>query len=153
MFDTNYKVNPPLRSQEHIVACQTGLADGTIDVISTGHAPRAGEKKMLELDLAPFGMIGLETALSLVIEYLIEPGTLDWAGALAKLSINPANVLGIPKGTLAAGADADVIVIDPAAKWTLTREGLRSRSANTPFIGKSMTGRVDAVFVKGERKR
>lgn len=152
MFDTNYKVNPPLRSQEHIVACQAGLADGTIDVISTGHAPRAAEKKMLELDLAPFGMIGLETALSLVIEYLIEQKVLDWPAAVAKLTTNPAKVLGIPKGTLAAGADADVVVIDPAARWTLTREGLHSRSANTPFIGKSMTGRACAVFVRGERK-
>ena len=153
LFDTAYKVNPPLRSQEHIVACQTGLADGTIDVISTGHAPRAAEKKMLELDQAPFGMIGLETTLSLAVEYLIEPGTLEWPAAIAALASNPARILGIPKGTLASGADGDVIVVDPAARWTLTRESLLSRSANTPFLGKEMRGRVEAVFVRGERKR
>src|SRR5690606_28238786 len=112
-FDANYKINPPLRSEEHVRACIEGLVDGTIDVIASGHAPRASEKKMQELDAAPFGMTQLETALALVVTKLIVPGHLDWSAALAKLTINPARALGLAKGTLAVGADADVTIIDP----------------------------------------
>ena len=89
-FDSNCKVNPPLRSQDHVDACVAGLSDGTLDVIATGHAPRAPEKKMQELDRAPFGMVGLETTLGLVVTKLIQPGHLDWPAALAKMTINPA---------------------------------------------------------------
>ncbi len=100
-FDANYKMNPPLRGQEHVEAVIAGLSDGTIDVIASDHAPHAKEKKMQELDQAPFGIVGLETALGLVVTRLIEPGHLDWPAALAKMTINPARILGIPKGTLA----------------------------------------------------
>ena len=93
--------------------CIAGLADGTIDVICTDHAPHAAEKKMQELDRAPFGIVGLETALALVIMRLIEPGHLTWPQAVEKMSINPARILGIEKGTLAVGADADITIIDP----------------------------------------
>ena len=106
-------MNPPLRGQEHVEAVIAGLADGTIDVIASDHAPHAKEKKMQELDQAPFGIVGLETSLGLVITRLIEPGHLDWPTALAKMTINPARVLGIAKGTLQIGADADVTIIDP----------------------------------------
>lgn len=151
-FDSNFKVNPPLRSQEHIDACLAGLADGTIDVISSGHAPRAAEKKMLELDQAPFGIVGLETTLSLVITHLIQPGHLDWLTALAKLTINPAQVLGLDKGTLRIGADGDVTIIDPAAAWTVGGERFRSKSSNSPYLGDTLQGRAVHVLVGGEAK-
>lgn len=151
-FDSQYKVNPPLRSQDHIDACIAGLADGTIDVIATGHCPQAAEKKMQELDEAPFGMIMLETALSLVIRHLIEPGHLDWSAALAKMTLHPARVLGLKKGTLQIGADADVTIIDPERRWTVEPGELRSKSRNTPLMGQELTGRAVSVIVGGQVK-
>jgi dihydroorotase len=152
-FDANYKVNPPLRSQEHLDACVAGLADDTIEVIASGHAPRASEKKMRELDQAPFGMISLETTLSLVITRLIDTGLLDWTQAIAKLSTNPARVLGLKsKGSLRIGADADVVVIDPEATWLVDAQRFRSRSSNTPLIGSQLKGRAIHVIVAGEVK-
>ncbi len=151
-FDSNCKMNPPLRGQAHVEACIAGLVDGTIDVIATDHAPHALEKKMQELDRAPFGIVGLETALGLVVTKLIEPGHLDWPTALAKLTINPARVLGIPKGTLALGADADVTIIDPEIRWTVQPEQFRSKSTNTPFRGWELKGRATTVIVGGRVK-
>jgi dihydroorotase len=149
-FNSNCKVNPPLRDQRCIEACVAGLQDGTLDVIASSHAPRAPEKKMQELDQAPFGISALETALALVISELIEPGHLDWNSALEKLTINPARVLGLAKGTLEIGADADVTVIDPHHQWTVTRSSFRSKSCNTPYLGRSLRGRADTVLVGGE---
>jgi dihydroorotase len=151
-FNSNYKLNPPLRSQEHIDACIAGLQDGTIDVIASGHAPRASEKKMQELDQAPFGAIGLETTLGLVVTRLIEPGHLDWPAALAKLTINPARVIGLPYGTLAIGAEADITIIDPHAEWTVSAGEFRSQSSNTPFLGWKLRGRATHTIVGGEVK-
>ena len=148
-FDANYKMNPPLRGREHVEAIIAGLADGAIDVIATDHAPHAQEKKLQELDQAPFGIVGLETALGLVVTRLIEPGHLDWPAALAKLTINPARILGIAKGTLQLGADADVTIIDPAVRWTVNPREFQSKSANTPFGGWELTGRATAVIVGG----
>ena len=149
-FDAHCKLSPPLRSRGHLESCHAGLKDGTIDIIASGHTPRASEKKMQELDLAPFGMVSLETTLSLVITHLINPGHLDWPSALAKLTVNPARLLGIPKGTLALGSDADVVIIDPAAKWTVDPRQFRSKSSNTPLAGKELYGRVERVIVGGE---
>jgi dihydroorotase len=151
-FDSNYKMNPPLRGQEHVDACIAALADGTIDAIATDHAPHAKEKKMQELDLAPFGIVGLETALGLVVTKLIEPGHLDWPTAIAKMTCNPAQILGIPKGTLAVGADADVTVIDPDVRWTVDPTEFRSKSSNTPFGGWQLRGRAEVVIVGGRVK-
>lgn len=151
-FDSNYKMSPPLRSQQDVEACIAGLADGTIDCICTDHAPHAREKKMQELDRAPFGIIGLETALGLVITQLIEPGHLDWPTALAKMTINPARILGIDKGTLRAGADADVTIIDPQLRWQVDPARFRSKSSNTPFGGRWLTGRAVTVVVGGRVK-
>lgn len=151
-FDANYKVNPPLRSEEHVKACIDGLADGTIDIIASGHAPRASEKKMLELDQAPFGMINLETTLPLVITKLIAPGHLDWPTALAKLTINPARALGLPKGTLAVGADADVTIIDPDLRWIVDPTRFKSKSTNTPLAGVELQGKAVHAIVAGEVK-
>ena len=151
-FDANYKMSPPLRGQEHVDAVIAGLADGTIDAIACDHAPHAKEKKMQELDQAPFGIVGLETSLGLVITRLIEPGHLDWPTALAKMTINPARILGIPKGTLQIGADADVTIIDPKVRWKVDPAQFRSKSANTPFAGWELTGRAQVVVVGGEIK-
>jgi dihydroorotase len=153
-FDSNYKMNPPLRGQGHVDACIEALQDGALDVIATDHAPHAKEKKMQELDRAPFGIVGLETALGLVITRLIQPGHLDWPTALAKLTWNPARILGISgqKGTLAIGADADVTIIDPEVRWTVDPARFRSKSSNTPFAGWELTGRADTVIVAGQVK-
>jgi len=151
-FNSNYKMSPPLRGPRHVEACIAGLQDGTIEVICTDHAPHAVEKKMQELDRAPFGILGLETALGLVVTQLIETGKLDWMTALEKLTINPAKILGIDKGTLRVGADADVTIIDPKAKWRVSLDQIRSKSRNTPFGGWELTGRADTVIVGGKVK-
>jgi dihydroorotase len=148
-FDSNCKMNPPLRGKEHVEAVIAGLVDGTIDAIASDHAPHAKEKKMQELDQAPFGIVGLETALGLVVTRLIEPGHLDWPSALAKMTINPARILGIPKGTLALGADADITIIDPKARWRVDTAEFRSKSSNTPFAGMDLVGRAETVIVAG----
>ncbi|MGI6415000.1 MAG: dihydroorotase [Thermoguttaceae bacterium] len=151
-FDSNYKMNPPLRGPGHVQACIEGLQDGTIDCIVTDHAPHAKEKKMQELDQAPFGVVGLETALGLVVTRLIEPGHLTWSQALEKMTINPARVIGVPKGTLAVGADADVVIIDPKARWKVDPGKFLSKSTNTPFAGWELTGRAETVIVGGRVK-
>jgi dihydroorotase len=151
-FASNFKMSPPLRGQSHVDACIAGLVDGTIDVICTDHAPHAREKKMRELDQAPFGIVGLETALGLVVTKLIETGKLDWSQAIEKMTINPARILGIPKGTLAIGADADVTVIDPVTEWTVDPAKFKSKSTNTPFAGWKLRGRADTVIVGGRVK-
>ncbi len=151
-FDSNYKMNPPLRGQEHVEAIIAGLADGTIDAIASDHAPHAKEKKMQELDQAPFGIVGLETALGLVITKLIEPGHLDWPAAIQKMTINPAHILGINKGTLKIGADADITIIDPKVRWKVDPAGFRSKSTNTPFGGWELIGRAEIVIVAGRVK-
>lgn len=151
-FDANFKVNPPLRSREHVDALIEGLVDGTIDVIASDHAPHAKEKKLQELDRAPFGVVGLETTLSLVIMRLIEPGYLTWSQAIEKMTVNPARILGLKKGTLAPGADADVTIIDPELKWRVEPEQLLSKSKNTPFAGWELKGRAVTVIVGGRVK-
>jgi len=149
-FDSNYKMSPPLRSRGDVDACLEGLIDDTIEVICTDHAPHALEKKMQELDIAPFGIIGLETCLPLTITQLIEPGHLTWEQAIRKLTINPARILGINKGTLAVGADADVTIIDPARRWTVDVSEFKSKSKNSPFGGWELTGRAVTTIVGGK---
>ncbi len=156
-YNSNFKMSPPLRSQDHVDACIEGLRDGTLDVIASDHAPHAAEKKMRELDQAPFGIIGLETMLPIVITKLVRPGILDWQGAIAKLSTNPAKILGLsngiqPKGTLQVGADADVTIIDPDTTWTVRPEDFHSKSKNSPYLGWQMYGKAAAVYVGGKRK-
>ncbi len=152
-FDSNYKVNPPLRSQDHVDECIEGLSDGTLDVICSGHAPRPREQKMRELDQAPYGIVGLETTLGLVVTQLIEPGHLIWAKAIEKLSVNPARILGLEgKGTLAVGADADVTIIDPQVRWRVDLASFHSKSTNSPLAGWELTGRADTVIVSGNVK-
>jgi dihydroorotase len=151
-FDSNFKVKPPLRSAEHVAACLEGLRDGTIDIISSGHRPCSLEKKMLEIDAAPFGMIALETALAQVITVLIRPGVIDWLGALEKMSLNPARLLKQPGGTLVAGQPADVIIVDPDQSWVVKASSFRSKSYNTPLEGSELYGVVRSTFVGGRRR-
>ena len=151
-FDANCKVNPPLRSADHVEACLEGLRDGTIDIISSGHRPCSLEKKMLEIDAAPFGMIALETALSQVITHLIRPGILTWCQAFEKMSLNPAKLLGQSGGSLAIGQPADFTIIDPDRQWQVDATALQSKSYNTPLNGTSLYGIVLNTFVAGRKR-
>ncbi|HMF13068.1 MAG TPA: dihydroorotase [Gemmataceae bacterium] len=151
-FDSNYKMAPPLRTEEDREALIEGLKDGTIEVIASDHAPHAPEKKMCELDLAPNGIIGLESLLPICVLGLIEPGHLTWPQLIERLTINPARVLGIDRGTLRPGAVADVTIIDPMAEWTVDPSKFRSKSRNSPFAGWKVRGRAHAVIVGGEVK-
>jgi dihydroorotase len=151
-FDSNYKMAPPLRTQRDVHAVIEGLKDGTLEVIATDHAPHAPEKKMRELDQAPNGIIGLETLLPICVMSLIEPGYLTWPQLIEKLTVNPARVLGIDRGTLNPGARADVTIIDPKLEWTIDPNQFRSKSRNCPFAGWKVRGRAHAVFLNGEMK-
>jgi dihydroorotase len=148
-FDSNYKVDPPLRSGEHIAALIDGLKDGTLDCVSSDHQPYAAEKKDHELDQVPFGIVGLETLLPVCIKSLIEPGHLTWPQLIAALTTKPAKVLQIPKGTLSPGAEADVTIIDPAVEWTIDPSVFRSKGRNSPFAGWKVRGRAQTVIVNG----
>jgi len=149
--DTNYKMAPPLRTRADVAAIIEGLKDGTLEVIATDHAPHAAAKKARPFEQAPNGIIGLETLLPLCVTALVEPGHLTWPQLLAKLTINPARVLGIDRGTLRPGAVADVTIIDPTAAWTIDPVKFRSKSRNCPFAGWKVRGRAEAVIVSGER--
>jgi dihydroorotase len=148
-FDSNFKMSPPLRTEADKQAILAGLRDGTLDVLASDHAPHSPEKKMRELDQAPNGVIGLETLLPICIKGLIEPGILTWPKLIEKLTINPARVLGIDRGTLQVNAVADVTIIDPAARWTIDPKQFRSKSRNSPFIGWEVHGWADTVIVGG----
>ncbi len=150
-YDSNYKVDPPFRTTEHVQALVEGLHDGTIDAISSDHQPCASEKKDREIDQVPFGIVGLETLIPLCIRALIEPGHLTWVKLIAKLTCGPATVLGLTdRGTLAPGLAADVTVIDPEARWTIDPSQFRSQSRNTPFTGWEVRGRAKLVLIDGE---
>jgi dihydroorotase len=148
-FDPNLKTYPPLRSQRDVEACIAGLVDGTIDAIASNHAPIAQEKKLQDLDLAPFGTVGLETTIGLVVTKLIEPGHLTWSQAIEKLSTNPATILGLSAGTLQIGATADVTIIDPQGKWQVSPGRFKSKNANTPFGGWELKGKAVGTLVGG----
>jgi dihydroorotase len=151
-FDTNYKMSPPLRTKRDVDAIITGLKDGTLSVLATDHAPHAPEKKEREFDQAPNGILGLETFLPLCVTHLIEPGHLTWPQMLEKMTVNPARVLSINRGTLKPGVPADVTVIDPKATWTIDKAASKSKSRNTPFDGAKVTGKAVATIVNGAVK-
>jgi len=148
-FDPVYKVNPPLRTAEDVQAVREGVADGTIDCLATDHAPHAAEEKELEFGLAPFGVMALECALGLYVKALIDTKLLDWPGLIARMTINPARVIGQELGTLAAGAVADVTIIDPNRRWTVRAERFRSKSRNCPYDGWRLRGRPVMTIVGG----
>ena len=149
-FDTLYRCNPPLRTQEHIDALIAGLKDGTIDAVTADHQPLALEKKAVELDLAPPGLCGLETLLPVCVRALIQPGHLTWPELIARLTIGPASVLGLDHGTLRPGAPADITWINPTEVWSVDASRFRSRSRNTPFDGLRVQGRVVRTMVAGD---
>ena len=149
-YDTHTKMNPPLRSLADVQACIAGVIDGTIDCLATDHAPHTREEKEQEFDKAPFGIIGLETALPLYAKALVEPGHLTWPQLIEKMTAAPARVMGLKqKGTLGKGAIADVTVFDPGEQWTVDASRFHSKSRNTPFEGWKVTGRVKHTIVAG----
>lgn len=149
-FDSNFKMSPPLRGKKDIEALIQGLKDGTLTVLATDHAPHAAEKKMRELDQAPNGIIGLETFLPTCVKALIEPGHLNWPAMIAAMTHNPAQVLGIDRGTLLPGRPADVTIIDPKREWTIDVNKFRSKSRNCPFGGWKVKGLAEQVLVSGQ---
>jgi dihydroorotase len=151
-FDSNFKMSPPLRTAADVEALIGGLVDGTIDCIATDHAPHALEKKMLELDRAPFGILGLETAVGLCTTRLIHTGRLGWPRLVEALSTLPARILGVNRGTLRAGAVADVTLIDPELSWRVDASAFHSKSVNSPFDGWTLRGRAVATIVNGRIK-
>ncbi|MDD5269916.1 MAG: dihydroorotase [Candidatus Omnitrophica bacterium] len=150
-YNTGAKVNPPLRTKEDVEAVKEGLSDGTIDIISTDHAPHSAEEKDVEFDFASTGMIGLEFAVSLVNSELVKGGVLGWKEVAQKMSVNPAALLGLKgKGSLSEGSDADVTVFDPGAEWTVEAARIESKSKNTPLIGKKLSGLAVITIVGGK---
>ena len=149
-FNTNFKMNPPLRSQEHVEALIEGVADGTITVLASDHAPHCGFEKEVEFDLAPFGILGLETELGLFLDILVHKRkAIDLARLVELYTINPARLLGLDRGTLSEGAAGDVTVINAGLEWTVDKEQSASRSRNNPFHGWELKGRAVRTIVGG----
>jgi len=148
-YDASTKMNPPLRSEEDRLALLHALQEGTIDVIATDHAPHHSDEKLVEFDDAPFGIVGLETAVALVMDRLVRPGHIDLSRMVELMALNPAKILGLRKGTLAVGADADVTVIDPEMTRTVDPDRFESRSRNTPFASWKLRGWPVMTFVGG----
>ncbi len=150
-YDTNCKMNPPLRSAEDVVAIIAGLADRTIDAIATDHAPHAMHEKIVEFERAAFGITGLETALSLAITHLHREHKISLARIVELFTAGPARVIGLEgRGTLSIGSYADVTIFDPKSRWTYETGKGKSKSHNTPFDGSKLTGRVVATIVGGK---
>ena len=149
-YNTLCKVNPPLRTADDVKAIKKALKDGTIDAIATDHAPHLETEKLREINHAPFGMIGLETALSLAIMNLIDTKVLTWPELITKLSTNPCKILNYNRGTLKPGSIADITIIDPNKKWEYKRENIKSKSANSPFIGCKLKGFINSVLISGK---
>ncbi|MCE5299244.1 MAG: dihydroorotase [Spirochaetia bacterium] len=148
-YDTNFKINPPLRSKEDVKALKKGLKDGTIDVIATDHAPHAELDKHVEWNNAAYGIIGLETAFPLIITELVGPGVLTISEEVEKITINPARILNLNKGTMSEGADADIVIADLEKVVEITEDFFGSRSSNSPFIGRKLKGSVETVLKSG----
>jgi dihydroorotase len=150
-YDPVYKVNPPLRTMEDVLAVRAGLADGTIDIVATDHAPHAAEDKDCEWGSAAFGMVGLETALAIVVTTMIESGEINWQRLTEVMSINPARIGGYEGHgqDLKVGDRANITVVDPSRRWTVDRELLHSKSKNTPFHGHTLVGDVVHTIFNG----
>jgi dihydroorotase len=150
-YDPVYKVNPPLRTRADIEALRAGLADGTIDCVATDHAPHAQEDKETEWGAASPGMLGLQTALSVVTETMVNTGALDWRGVAQRMSVAPARIgrLAGHGRPIAVGEPANLVLIDPGASWTVDATALASKSRNTPFEGRTLPARVVATVLRG----
>ncbi|MCF7873482.1 MAG: dihydroorotase [Candidatus Omnitrophica bacterium] len=150
-FDTNKKINPPLRNQEDILAIKQALADGVIDVIASDHAPHTENEKDIEFQRAEFGTIGLETELSVAFTELIKKKFLSWQSLLDKFITNPAEILEIKKKSIKVGADADLIIFNPDKEWVVSKENFYSKSKNSCFLGRKLQGKIEKVFHKGKQ--
>jgi dihydroorotase len=149
-YDTNTKMNPPLRSREHVEAILDGLRDGTIDAIATDHAPHHADEKALEYDQAPFGITGLETGVGLALDRLVHHGVISLERLVELCSVNPARIFNLAdRGTLRKDAWGDVTILDPEMRWTFDVSRSKSKSRNTPFDGLSMRGAAVATIVAG----
>ncbi|MDG5766067.1 dihydroorotase [Balneolales bacterium ANBcel1] len=149
-FDTNWKMHPPLRTADDVQAMIEGLADGTIDAICTDHAPHSVDEKEVEFIYAPNGIIGLETAWSIICKRLVGPGVLTLGQAVEKLAVNPRNILNLPVPKLEAGTEANLTLFSTMHEWICSRDEIRSRSSNTPYLGETLTGRALAIYNNGQ---
>ena len=148
--DANYKMNPPLRAREDMEALRRGLQEDIIDVIATDHAPHSASEKMQPLDKAPFGIVGLETAVALTVTNLVEPGILTPMQMAEKMSYRPAQILGLDRGSLEEGKDADIVIIDPEKEYQIDKNQFASKGKNTPFHGMKVKGMVMMTICGGE---
>jgi dihydroorotase len=148
-YNTSLKMNPPLRTREDAEALQEALITGDIDCVATDHAPHALHEKALEFEVAPFGTTGLETALSLMITEMVVTGRFSWSALVERMAHTPRRILGLDPVTLKVGATADFTVIDPAVSWEVGADGFASKSSNSAFIGRTLTGRATDVYVGG----
>ena len=148
--DANFKMNPPLRTKKDVEALKEGLKEGIMDVISTDHAPHSEEEKKKSIKDAPFGIVGLETAAALTITELVRKGYLDFLGMAQKMSTNPAKVLGIDKGSLRVGKDADITILDPEECYIIEVKDFASKGKNSPFQGREVYGKIKMTIVDGE---
>jgi dihydroorotase len=148
-YNTNAKMNPPLRTEADVEALREAVRDGTIDVIATDHAPHHYDEKEREFADAPNGIVGLETALGVIVTWLVTPGVLDLPRLIERMAVAPAQVFNLPGGTLRAGAVADVTIFDPVAQWTVDPMRFRSKGRNTPYAGRQLRGRAEYTIVDG----
>jgi len=148
-YDTNKKMNPPLRTAKDRDAVRRGLVDGVIDVIASDHAPHTVAEKEIEFDRAEFGVTGLETEIGVAVTYLVHSGLLSWSELVRKMALNPAKILGIDKGTLGANKDADIIIVDPEAGWTVNAADFASKSKNSCFLNERLKGKVVKTLYRG----
>lgn len=149
-YDTNMKMNPPLRASEDVQAIRKGVHSGIIDVIASDHAPHTDSEKDIEFERAEFGVIGLETILAVSIAELLTQGIVDWRMLAERLSLRPARILGIDKGTLGVGKDADLIVVCPDKEWVVDKKNLLSKSKNSAFLGRRLKGVVEHTICGGK---
>jgi dihydroorotase len=149
-YDTNYKMNPPLRSRKDVDALKAAIGEGLVDALASDHAPHLQSEKELEFLAAPFGIASLECALGLYVKALIEPKILDWPGLIRLMTANPARIIGIDKGSLTRGKQGDVTIIDPNAEWQIDVHKFLSKSRNCPYHGWTVKGKVEKTIVGGE---
>ncbi|MFA4993098.1 MAG: dihydroorotase [Candidatus Omnitrophota bacterium] len=149
-YDTNMKMNPPLRSCEDVAAIKQGLRDGTIDVVSSDHAPHTENEKDIEFERAEFGVTGLETELAVNITELIDSKLLDWSKLFEKMALNPAKILGLDRGSLSQGRPADIVIISADKEWAVKKNELISKSKNSAFLGRVLKGVVDYTICNGK---
>jgi dihydroorotase len=149
-YDTNMKVNPPLRSKGDAEAIKQGLNSGIIDVIASDHAPHTENEKDIEFEYAACGTIGLETELAVSITELVKTGVMGWTDLVRKLTINPASILGLEKGSLSIGSDADIIIVDPNQEWVVSKDIFLSKSKNCAFLGRKLNGLVEYTICNGK---